>query len=245
MPFIPGGFGGPDSTSAVLRAVSDAGASVIELGIPFSDPVADGPTIQAAYHDALQAGTTLGGVFDALKRVRGEVKCPVLTMVSYSLVRRRGDEAFCKLAKEAGLDGILCPDLPPPEAEAFAKIAEAAGLEPILLVAPNTPARRRDEIGRLSRGFIYYLSVAGITGQRDALPPELAEGVRDMKGRTDRPVCVGFGISQAAHLQQLKGVADGAVVGSAFVRAMREPLSEGPEAVAGACGQLCRELLAG
>lgn len=243
VPFIPAGFGGYDTTTAVLEAVSEAGASVIEVGIPFSDPVADGPTIQAAYHDALLAGATLHGTFDCIKNARNTVQCPMLAMVSYSVVFRGKPERFCERAREAGFNGLLCPDLPPPEAQPFAEICKNAGLEPILLVAPTTPPVRRDLIGRLGGGFIYYLSVAGITGERDALPPELSFGVADMKQRTDLPVCVGFGISRPEHVRSLRGVADGAIVGSAFVKQMRAHQDDGPQAVGHACGQLALKLL--
>ena len=243
MPFLPFGYGGEGVTEACLKAVAQAGASVIELGIPFSDPVADGPTIQAAYHEALEGGATTQGALDAVKAVRGEVDCPILTMVSYSLVKRWGDQRFCEAAKAAGVDGVLCPDLPAGEAEAFVDTCGAAGLESVLLVAPNTSPARRDVIGKLATGFVYYLSVAGITGQRDALPADLAAGVKDMKGRTDRPVCVGFGISRPEHVKQLAGAADGAVVGSAIVRAMQQAKAGGAEAMAKACGEACRQLI--
>lgn len=243
VPFIPAGFGGYETTAAVLGAVADSGAGVIEVGIPFSDPVADGPTIQAAYHDALVAGTTLDGVFDCVRNAQRDVKCPMLAMVSYSVVFRGTPARFCERARDAGLSGLLCPDLPPPEAAGFARICKECGLEPILLVAPTTPPARRDIIGHLGGGFIYYLSVAGITGQRDALPPELAAGVADMKGRTDLPVCVGFGISRPEHVRSLQNVADGAVVGSAFVKQMRDHGDEGAGGVGRACGELAAKLL--
>ena len=237
LPFVPGGYGGYDTTAAVLRALDAAGASVIEVGLPFSDPVADGPTIQAAYHEALAGGATVDGVIDAAGGAGAA--CPLVMMASYSLVRRRGDAAFCRRLAEAGFAGVLCPDLPPPEAEAFTGTAADAGLEAVLLVAPTTPPARRDAIGRLARGFVYYLSVAGTTGERDDLPPELAAGVADMRGRTDRPICVGFGISRPRHVASLRGVADGAIVGSAFVRRMAGTA----DMAAAACGTLARELI--
>lgn len=227
---------------AALRAVAKAGASAIEVGIPFSDPIADGPVIQAAYHEALKAGTTVEGVLDCVRQVREAIAVPMLAMVSYSIVFRGGVEAFCGRAKRAGLDGLLCPDLPPPEAQAFCEIAMAAGLEPVLLVAPTTPPARRDQIARLAGGFIYYISVGGITGERSALPPELADGVADMKRRTSLPVCVGFGIGRGEQVASLRGVADGAVVGSAYVRRMREAPG-GTEKLAEACSALTKELL--
>ena len=243
LPFLPAGFGGYDVTAAALSALADAGAGVLEVGVPFSDPIADGPTIQAAYHHALQNGVTLDGILDLLAGLCPSLACPTLAMVSYSVVFRGGAAEFCRRARSAGLAGVLCPDLPPPEAEGFCKTAKDAGLSPVLLVAPTTPAARRDEIGRLAGGFIYYLSVAGTTGERDALPPELARGVADMKGRTDLPVCVGFGVGKAEHLRRLRGVADGAVVGTAFVRRLEGARRDGPRAAAAACDGFARELI--
>ena len=248
VPFVPAGFGGLDVTAAALRGLSDAGASVLEVGIPFSDPIADGPTIQAAYHEALEAGTTLGGTLAMLGDTLPSLACPALTMVSYSIVFRAGragggGAGYCERVKAAGAAGVLCPDLPPPEAEAFCKLAKDAGLAPVLLVSPTTPPARRDLIGRLGGGFVYYLSVAGITGERDRLPPELEAGVADMRGRTDLPVCVGFGIGTPRHVAGLKGVADGAIVGTAFVRRMDAARRDGPEAVAGAVSGFARDLI--
>ena len=245
VPFVPAGFPTPDATTAAVKALADAGAAVIEIGIPFSDPVADGPAIQAAYHESLTNGTTLAGTLERLGGVLPELKTPALAMVSYSVVHRRGPAEFCRLAKAAGLSGVLCPDLPPPEAQGFCDTAKDAGLEPILLVAPTTPPHRRDLIGQIGGGFVYYLSVAGTTGERDRLPPELADGVADMRSRTDLPVCVGFGVSRASHLRELAGVAQGAIVGTALVRRMDAARDGGPDAVGRACGDLARELLGG
>jgi tryptophan synthase alpha chain len=167
----------------------------------------------------------------------------MLAMVSYSIVFRTGVRRFCDQAASCGLSGLLCPDLPPPEAEGFCLVARAAGLEPVLLVAPTTPPPRRDAIGGLAGGFVYYLSVAGTTGQRSTLPASLGEGVRDMRNRTVLPVCVGFGIGRAQQLRDLRGIADGAVVGTAFVKRMAEAISGGPEAMGQACAQMTRELL--
>jgi tryptophan synthase alpha chain len=243
VPFIPAGFGGYQATSAAVLGVAEAGASVIELGVPFSDPVADGPVIQAAYDDALKRGTTVPGVLELVGELRARVRVPMLAMVSYSIVFRAGVEAFCGRARSAGLDGLLCPDLPPPEGEDFCRIARASGLEPVLLVAPTTPPARRDVIGELAGGFVYYLSVAGTTGERSELPPELADGVADMRGRTALPVCVGFGIGRGAQVRGLKGVADGAIVGSAYVKRMNRCLAEGADGMADGCAELTRELL--
>ena len=243
VPFIPAGFGGYEATAAAIAGVAEAGASGIELGIPFSDPIADGPVIQSAYDEALARGTTVAGILDVVRRVHSKVTIPMLAMVSFSIVFRAGVRRFCDQAASAGLRGLLCPDLPPPEAGNLCAIAREAGLEPVLLVAPTTPPPRRDAIGGLAGGFVYYLSVAGTTGERRELPAELPKGVADMKRRTDLPVCVGFGIGRAEQLRELGGLADGAVVGSAFVRRMAEAMPEGPESVRRACSQVTRELL--
>lgn len=251
VPFIPAGFGGYETTAATLRAVAEAGASVIEVGIPFSDPIADGPVIQSAYQAALDGGTTVEGIFQCIQEVREQVRVPMLAMVSYSLVFRGGGdrtiiggvELFCRRARHAGFDGLLCPDLPPPEAQAFCAVAKQHGLEPVLLVAPTTSASRRSEIGQLAGGFIYYLSVAGVTGERVTLPPELVGGVSDMRRRTELPICVGFGIGRAEQVRSLSGVADGAIVGSAYVRRMQEGMPGGSEKVSRLCGQFTHELL--
>lgn len=240
VPFLPGGHLSADASRAAFEALADAGASALEVGIPYSDPIADGPAIQAAYHDALVAGVTVDSALTA-----GQISGPTprLAMVSFSVIRRRGVDCFLRDLRERGYGGVLAPDLPPPEAEPFCESARAAGVAPILLVAPNTPAKRRETIGRLAGGFIYYLSVAGITGERDRLPPELADGVRDMRGHTDLPICVGFGVSRHDHLEQLAGLADGAIVGSAFVRAAESAREAGPAGVARAVGELARRLI--
>ena len=165
-------------------------------------------------------------------------------MVSYSIVFKYGVERFAKDAREAGFDGLIIPDLPPPEAQRVTGAVRQAGLDTILLVAPTTTAERRAEIAGLSSGFVYYLSVAGITGERDKLPEDLATSVRQLKSLTKTPVCVGFGIHQSKQVKQLAEVADGAIVGTAYVRRMKQILNKSPAEIAKAVGQYTRELLA-
>ena len=243
MPFIPAGFPDLETTAALLPALEAAGANLIEIGIPFSDPIADGPVIQAAFSDALAKGLKLQQVFDTVRQVRGRVAIPLIGMVSFSIVFRYGVERFASTALEAGLDGLILPDLPPPEAASVCQTLQKMGLETCLLVAPTTSRDRRLEIAKLSSGFIYYLSLSGITGERKDLPAELAKGLKDMAELTDRPICVGFGISKPAHVAQLRGVADGAIVGSGVVRRMREHANDGPQRIAEAAADYCRELL--
>ncbi len=242
MPFIPAGYPDLATTEKLLPALEQAGASVVEVGIPFSDPIADGPVIQEAFTAALSKKLKLADVFATVKKARVSVSIPLAAMVSYSITYRYGVDRFLATMKESGFDGLILPDVPPPEAQAVVDKVRGAGLDTILLVAPTTPPHRREEIGRLSSGFVYYLSVSGITGERNQLPPDLAAGVANMKSLTDRPVCVGFGISTADHMAQLAGHADGAIVGSAVVRRMQQTASE-PAAIPDVVGSYCRELL--
>ena len=243
MPFIPAGYPDLPTTEAALPALEAAGANLIEVGFPFSDPIADGPVIQESFTVALSKKLKIADVFETVARVRGNVSIPLVSMVSYSIVFRYGVDRFVATAKQAGFDGLILPDLPPPEARAICERVWAGGLDTVLLVAPTTSPQRRAEIAKLSSGFVYYLSVSGITGERDQLPPDLAENVRQMKGLTDRPVCVGFGISKPAHVAQLRGIADGAIVGSALVKRMKGRLNDGPAALAAEVGKLMRELI--
>ena len=243
MPFVPAGYPDLETTGKLLPAIERAGASIIEIGIPFSDPIADGPVVQESFTKALAKGLKLKDVFATIKRARASVNIPLVAMVSFSVAYRYGVDRFAASLKESGFDGLILPDLPPPEAESVCAKIQAAGLDTILLVAPTTSADRRKEIGRLSSGFIYYLSVSGITGERNALPIELADGVKQMKSLSDRPVCVGFGISTADHVAQLAGVADGAIVGSAVVRRITQNVENGSDAMVQAVEDYCRELL--
>lgn len=245
MPFIPAGYPDLATTQAALPAIEAGGANLIEIGFPFSDPIADGPVIQESFTVALSKKLKIADVFETIARARAGVTIPLVSMVSYSIVYRFGVDRFVAAAKQAGFDGLILPDLPPPEAQAICERVQGGGLDTILLVAPTTSATRRAEIARLSSGFVYYLSVSGITGERDQLPANLADNVRQIKGVTDRPVCVGFGISKPAHVAQLRGVADGAIVGSALVKRMKGRLNDGPAALAAEAGALTRELLGG
>jgi tryptophan synthase alpha chain len=220
MPFVPAGFPDVKSTVAALPALEAAGANLIEIGIPFSDPVADGPTIQHAFNVALRKGLKVADVLAAVAEARPRVSIPLVAMVSYSIVFKVGVKRFCEQARQAGFDGLIIPDLPPPEAQSVCDVIRASGLDTNLLIAPTTRPERRAEIAKLCSGFVYYLSVSGITGARDSLPPDLTDHVRAVRGVTDRPVCVGFGISKREHVAMLENVANGAIIGSAVVRAM-------------------------
>ncbi|HEY8668745.1 MAG TPA: tryptophan synthase subunit alpha [Tepidisphaeraceae bacterium] len=243
MPFIAAGYPDLPTTAASLRELEIAGATLIEVGFPFSDPIADGPTIQEAFVEALARKVRIPQILDMIRQARATISIPLVAMLSYSIVFRYGLDKFLQDAKAAGFDGLILPDLPPPEAQRVCAQVRQAGLDTILLVAPTTSATRRKEIAGLCSGFVYYLSVSGITGERNQLPADLAQNVRELKALTHKPVCVGFGISTAAHVKQLQGVADGAIVGSAVVKRIKQHAAQGPQGVARAVGAYCKELL--
>ena len=243
MPFLSAGYPDLATTAAILPALEAAGAHLIEIGFPFSDPIADGPTIQESYTVALSHKLKLADIFKMVAGARPTVGLPLVGMVSYSIVYRYGLERFIADAKIAGFDALIVPDLPPPEAEAICGKIRAGGLDTVLLVAPTTTPERRAEIVALSSGFIYYLSVSGITGERDQLPTDLTANVQALKKLTDKPVCVGFGISKREHVRQLSGIADGVIVGSAFVKRITQHVGDGPAVIGKAVGDYCRELL--
>ncbi len=243
MPFVPAGYPSLAATEAILPALEAGGANLIEIGVPFSDPIADGPVIQAAFTESLANKIKVADVFAVVAKVRSKVSIPMLAMLSYSIVFRYGVEKFVKDAKAAGFDALIIPDLPPPEAQKICKLIRAGGLDTVLLIAPSTTPARRKEIADLSSGFIYYLSVAGITGERTTLPADLATNLASIKAITKTPVCVGFGINTAAHVKQLAGAADGAIVGTAFVRRINDVKAKSAAEIAGVCRKYCEELL--
>jgi len=243
MPFVPAGFPSMEATDAILPALEAGGANLIEIGVPFSDPVADGPVIQAAFTEALAKNIKVADVFAAVSRARAKVSIPMLAMLSYSIVFRHGVAKFVKDAKAAGFDALIIPDLPPPEAQAVCKIIREGGLDTVLLVAPTTSSERRAEIVKLSSGFVYYLSVSGITGERTSLPADLAANLKALKSLGSTPICVGFGINTAAHVKQLAGAADGAIVGTALVRRITEHRDKSAAQIAEVCRGYCAELL--
>jgi tryptophan synthase alpha chain len=221
-PFVTAGDPDADTSVAVIETVAQAGASLCELGIPYSDPIADGPVIQASFTRALAAGTTLAGVFDVARRAADRVSMPILAMGSYSLIFRRGIARFVDDAVAAGLAGLIVPDLPLEESDQLATACRDAGLALVRLVTPTTPPDRAAAIARQSTGFLYCVSVAGVTGTRTELPAGLVERVKWLKTQTDVPVLVGFGIAAPDQARAVAEVADGVIVGSALVRLLAE-----------------------
>jgi len=238
MPFVTAGDPDIETTAAIIIEISRRGADLIELGVPYSDPIADGPTIQASYTRALSGGLRLSQIFDMLHGVRAACDTAILTMVSFSIVLRVGPEAYFEHAAAAGADGVIIPDLPADEAGRVARQANARGLHNVCLVAPTTPPDRMARIARLSRGFIYYVSTTGTTGARDRLSADLSANVADLRKVTPKPIAVGFGISKPEHVRDVSRYADGAIVGSAIVRRIHE-LANGPRAeLIGAIGDV-------
>jgi tryptophan synthase alpha chain len=244
MPFITAGDPDLETTAELIRACQQAGAALIELGLPYSDPVADGPVIQESYNRSLARGTTLSAIFDMLKRLRRDCQIPISVMGSYSLVVRRGTQRFIDDAKAAGVDGMIIPDLPLEEAESLAAPAQAAGIHQVMLIAPTTPWERARQIAARGSGFVYYVSVSGITGERAALPPEIAERINQLRAATDLPICVGFGISRPEHVRMVTSAADGAIVGSAIVRRVQQHAGQGRKAIVQAVADYVAELAA-
>jgi tryptophan synthase alpha chain len=227
-PFVTAGDPDMETTLAVLEAVDRSGASLCELGVPYSDPIADGPVIQASYTRALSAGFTLEQLFATVRAATARVRMPILAMASYSLIFRRGIDRFVADAAAAGLAGLVVPDLPLEESDQLDLATRQAGLALVRLVTPTTPPDRAEEIARRSTGFLYCVSVAGVTGARTDLPAGLVERVRWLRTRTDVPVLVGFGISTAEQARAVAAVADGVIVGSAVVRLLAEAAAKPP-----------------
>lgn len=216
-----------ETTRALVAEAARRGADVIELGIPFSDPLADGPVIQRASQRALAAGTSVVRVLETVGRLREGVTAPVVLLTYYNPVLAFGLAAFARTAAEAGVDGLIVADLPPEEAGPLARETDAAGIDLVHLVAPtSTPARVR-LIARRSRGFVYLVSLTGVTGVRDRLPADLAEQIRRLRLVTTLPVCVGFGIGSPEQARAAAALADGVIVGSALVRLVEERAGAG------------------
>jgi tryptophan synthase alpha chain len=221
MPYMMAGYPGREASMAVAAAYVDAGADLIELGVPFSDPLADGPTIHAAATAALEAGATLSDALEICRSVAEQV--PVVLMVYSNMVLAKGGAAeFAGLAAAAGAAGAIVPDLPLGEAEDVREDFAAAGLAMVPLVAPTTPAERRRAICEVARGFVYVVSTVGTTGERSQVPAALGDLVAATKADAEVPVAVGFGIATAAQAAEVGRIADGVIVGSRLVRAAGE-----------------------
>ncbi len=244
MPFVTAGDPDLEFTAAVLKEVVARGASLCEVGVPYSDPIADGPIIQASYTRALGKKVKLAGILEMLGGVCPSARAPMVTMVSYAIIYRHGIERYCDDARASGVAGLIVPDLPVEESPQLSKVAAARGLSLIQLITPTTPRDRALRICETSTGFVYYVSVAGITGERTELPTDLVDNVGWLRGETDLPICIGFGISKPEHVRLLAPVADGLIVGSAVVRRVAEAADRPRGEVLQEVGDYVAELIA-
>lgn len=246
-PFLAAGQGGLDTTIDLILRFQQLGASGIELGFPFIDSIADGPVIRGGFGQALDTGVTTAKIFRALTDARDRITIPIVAMVSASIVYCIGAEKFLDSVRNAGIDAVLLPDLSLEEAGTIKEKAHARNLRFVMLVAPTSSIERQERIAQLATGFIYYMSVAGVTGERDVLPPELVENVRRLKELSGKPVLVGFGIKTAEQVRMVCSTADGAIVGSAFVRRIAESIknNDDPSQLVRTVGDYLAELLSG
>ena len=241
MPFVCGGFPRPGMTGGSIEACARGGAQIVEVGIPFSDPIADGPVIASAMHEALSGGASAASVIDEVAQVRGRVGLGLVAMVSVSIVHRFGGAGgFARRVSTAGFDGCIFPDCPLEESESFRAACAEHGLTSSLLIAPTTPAARAEAIARACTGFVYLLARTGITGERSDAP-DVEKRVRQLRGVTDLPIACGFGISSADHVREVLRHADAAIVGSALVRRMDDANRRGSDAIE-ACEAFTRQL---
>jgi tryptophan synthase alpha chain len=224
MPFVTAGYPSLEITAVAIPALERAGASVVEIGFPFSDPIADGPVIASSMHQALKAGVIPDKVFDLIHAVRHQVKIGLVAMVSDSIITRMGPEVFLSKAKQAGFDGVIVPDIDLDAAQPFAGLARVYDLTFTMLIAPTTPERRIESIASRCTGFIYLLARAGVTGESAEIDRVgLAERIVLIRKHTALPIAVGFGISRPEHVEAVASIADAAIVGSALIRRMSDP----------------------
>lgn len=241
IPYVMAGFPNISISADVITELVRVGCRIIEIGIPYSDPLADGPTIQKAAETALAAGVTTDDVFAMISELSSELDFSPVLMVYYNLVYRYGLEHFVHRAAAAGVEGLIIPDLSVEEAQEFKYIAAGHDIDTIFLVAPTSSDERIERIAEASSGFVYCVSLTGVTGARRELPSTLVGFLDKVRNHTHLPVAVGFGISSADQVAQLVGFADGVVVGSALVNLVQRAAS-GPEAVT-AVGDLAGDLI--
>jgi tryptophan synthase alpha chain len=235
-----------EASEKIVLAAAEAGADVIELGVPFSDPVADGPTIQRASERALRSGATLAGVLGLAARLRQRTQVPLVLFSYFNPILQMGLEKFAQTAVQSGIDGILATDLTPEESDDYRKIMRAHQLDTIFLGAPTSTDARLKLIASCSSGFVYLISRTGVTGTRDSLSEGLPALVRRVRQFTSLPIAVGFGVSQPAHVASLKGAADAAVVGSALVAEVEQSAKAeaSPDTAAASVAAMIRSLKA-
>ena len=244
MPYLCAGDPTPELTAKLLLTLEAAGADLIELGVPFSDPIADGPTVQRASERALAHSISLQQILEIVKNLRPQTEIPIALMSYYNPIFRMGEDTFCKAAEAAGVDGLIVPDLPPEQAQPLLEAAPKYNLATIFLVAPTSPPERMQLIASVSTGFIYCVSVTGVTGARAMLSDEIAPMITELRKHTDKPISVGFGVSTPAQAAQVAQIADGVIVGSAIVDVIEENMNDEAGLLA-AVKQFASDLAAG
>jgi tryptophan synthase alpha chain len=246
MPFVCAGHPHPDALPEMLLSLQDAGASIVEIGIPFSDPIADGPIIAAAMHKAIQSGCNPGRVLDQVASVRDRLHVGLVAMVSISIMQRlaagAGAASVVSRFRECGIDGFIFPDLPLEESSGWRAAAADAGLSCTFLIAPTTSPERAAKIAQASTGFLYLLARSGITGERSEMP-DLSPRIAELRRVSNLPIAVGFGVSTPDHVRHVVQTADAAIVGSALVRRVSDASSD--QSPAQVAGDFCRQLASG
>jgi tryptophan synthase alpha chain len=241
IPYLTVGYPSIETTLKAVPLFARNGCDIVELGIPFSDPLADGATIQQASYEALRQGVTTNACLEVAQELRGRVKIPLVFMTYYNPVLRFGLEEFCSKCGEVGIDGLIIPDLPPEEGEELGRSTKRHGLDLVYLLSPASTEQRIRLVTSRSSGFIYLVSLTGVTGARDTLPEELESFVGSVRKKTEKPLCVGFGVSTPEQARRVASAADGVIVGSrivqllgkdrslknasSFVKSLREALS--------------------
>ena len=225
IPYITVGYPDIETTLKVAPLFASGGCDIVELGIPFSDPLADGATIQRASYEALKQGITPKICLEVARELRRRVEIPLLFMTYYNPVLKFGLEKFCLECVRAGVDGLIIPDLPPEEGQELEKSTKKHGLDLIYLLAPTSTEERIELVASRSSGFIYLVSLTGVTGARDELPRELESFVANVRRRTEKPLCVGFGVSTAEQAQRIARIADGVIIGSRIINLLDEDKS--------------------
>ena len=226
IPYVMAGDPSVERTKEVVLLFEECGADIVELGVPFSDPLADGPTIQRASERALKNGVSLRRVISYVKNLREITQIPIVLMTYFNPVFKYGVEHFVKDAKDSGVDGVIIPDLPPDEAADFIKLSREASLDTIFLLAPTSTADRIERVARASSGFIYYVSITGITGSDILLDGSMEVLIEEIRKYTNRPIAVGFGVSTPFQASAVAKVSDAVIVGSAIVKRLHESPDE-------------------
>lgn len=230
IPFFPVGYPDLPTSRRIIEGLIGAGADVLELGIPFTDSLADGPVVQQAYHRALEAGGSMAKALDLVKELRKSSEIPIVTMVAYNLIHRAGHREFARQAKAAGVDGVLPPDLSFEESSQLEQDLGMAGLDLIRLIAPTSSPERAARIARKAKGFVYYISRKGVTGVTGTMSGNLEESVARLREVSRAPVAVGFGVSTPEQVKEIGAYSDGVVIGSALIQALGKG-PQGPENV--------------